>query len=732
MAISSKRLPDTKDSDRVFNQIYDDINDIINSVNSEMQILNDFDGKPGDIRVIKDTSSKIATTKHKLEFKTTDGWEKTITMPRNPDGNAIIAYNEKTETFEWVNMDNVLEIIFGSPGVASLSTGVSAAQNTAGTSIGIEISDEIANGTIVVGSAGGDISKLKTQTMGGDATINADGDVSVNKLADSVEVGDGLYFPNTGTPASGSTHHIYRLGNDIKWENIKLNRQVMGSGNSYERGIVPDGNATHNDEFLRKDGTWQTTPGTGDTNEYSFKTLDIVADTFAWTSDDIVATTTTDTLKLVAGSNVTIQTDADDRALKISASSSAISISGTPATNQYARWTDASTLQGRSVGDLKSDLSLGNVEDTALSTWAGSTNITTLGSIATGTITGLTMTLGSDGEGDIYYRNASGALTRLGVGAVDTVLKSNGSIPIWGVAGAAGGLLGDLTDVNTGTAVPTSSDYTDAEFMPSIGSIYIRNTQTMPEIYWRTSDLVVAKWYGYGTYIKIDDDFIDATPLAPQATDINLYTNSSCTSSAPSYRKLGQGITLYAKATYNGGVSLPFDSNADPIATFSNPSGTRTMSGNNGDRTVSSFTADRTSDGTTTCGWTANGVQEGGVAVQDYAGSDAIYWRNNRIAGASSGTPTDANVSAPSYANLNQGYGYTNFTATVSVPAGGKAWFGMPSGYSASSVIINGENQLGAFSSTTRSYNNGSCTKTYKIYYTTAPQSAGSLTMDVN
>jgi len=41
-------------------------------------------------------------------------------------------------------------------------------------------------------------------------------------------------------------------------------------------------------------------------------------------------------------------------------------------------------LNKRTVAETKTDLSLNNVENTALSTWAGSTNLTTLGTIATG------------------------------------------------------------------------------------------------------------------------------------------------------------------------------------------------------------------------------------------------------------------------------------------------------------------------------------------------------------
>lgn len=47
----------------------------------------------------------------------------------------------------------------------------------------------------------------------------------------------------------------------------------------------------------------------------------------------------------------------------------------------------------------KSDIGLGSVENTALSTWAGSTNITTLGTIATGTWSGSTIAVSKGGTG---------------------------------------------------------------------------------------------------------------------------------------------------------------------------------------------------------------------------------------------------------------------------------------------------------------------------------------------
>jgi len=40
------------------------------------------------------------------------------------------------------------------------------------------------------------------------------------------------------------------------------------------------------------------------------------------------------------------------------------------------------------ASEMKTAVGLGNVENTALSTWAGSSSITTVGTVATGTISG--------------------------------------------------------------------------------------------------------------------------------------------------------------------------------------------------------------------------------------------------------------------------------------------------------------------------------------------------------
>ena len=58
---------------------------------------------------------------------------------------------------------------------------------------------------------------------------------------------------------------------------------------------------------------------------------------------------------------------------------------GTPVANDFAKFTDLDTIEGRTYAETKTDLSLNLVENTALSTWAGTANILTLGVVTTGT-----------------------------------------------------------------------------------------------------------------------------------------------------------------------------------------------------------------------------------------------------------------------------------------------------------------------------------------------------------
>lgn len=177
------------------------------------------------------------------------------------------------------------------------------------------------------------------------------------------------------------------------------------------------------------------------------------------------------------------------------------------------------------VSLVKADIGLGNVENTALSTWAGSTNITTLGTIGTGTWHGSAITetylsitdvttgnVSNTAHGffpkltsnSIYYVNNSGVLTALTVGAAGTVLTGNGvtSAPTWNAA-SSGITVGSTTISSggnyqvlfqtTGTGLLASSStfrYNSATQFLDIGTIgtggYKQGGQTVLQ-YWSFS-----------------------------------------------------------------------------------------------------------------------------------------------------------------------------------------------------------------------------------------------------
>jgi predicted RNase H-like nuclease len=128
----------------------------------------------------------------------------------------------------------------------------------------------------------------------------------------------------------------------------------------------------------------------------------------------------------------------------------------------------------------KADVGLGNVENTALSTWAGSTNITTLGTVSTGTwsATSIVATKGGTGIstytlGDIIYSDASNSLAKLtgNTAASNRFLRQigNGTIsaaPTWSTVTSTDVGLGNVEN----TALSTWSGSTNVTILGTIAT----------------------------------------------------------------------------------------------------------------------------------------------------------------------------------------------------------------------------------------------------------------------
>lgn len=131
------------------------------------------------------------------------------------------------------------------------------------------------------------------------------------------------------------------------------------------------------------------------------------------------------------------------------------------------------TSDCKSTGtQLKAGLSLNNVENTALSTWAGTSNITTLGTIATGSWDGTDIPVTAGGTGRSTSTTAYGLLAAgttatgahqtLSAGATTDILVGGGAsaLPVWTTAQGSGAPVRatspTLTTPNIGAATATT------------------------------------------------------------------------------------------------------------------------------------------------------------------------------------------------------------------------------------------------------------------------------------
>ncbi len=151
------------------------------------------------------------------------------------------------------------------------------------------------------------------------------------------------------------------------------------------------------------------------------------------------------------------------------------SANGNPYTEYWNVPTSASPVTVRAirtetVPTPNLSVSLGQISQSGASTgyvpqWSGT-------SWVAGALTALTNPMTT--AGDLIYGGASGTPTRLGIGANNYVLTSNGSAPYW--AAASGG--GAVSSVfgRTGAVTATSGDYTTAQVTES-GNLYFTNAR---------------------------------------------------------------------------------------------------------------------------------------------------------------------------------------------------------------------------------------------------------------
>ena len=156
---------------------------------------------------------------------------------------------------------------------------------------------------------------------------------------------------------------------------------------------------------------------------------------------------------LTAGTSPTTLTDAAGKILSAALNTVQPAQGGTGVT---ALGTGVATALGVNVGSAG-----------AFVTFNGALGTPSSGVVSTGVTLGdVTMNVtGTDATGDIYYRDASGILTRLPVGSTDQVLKVAAGLPSWGTDATGGGALPvvDTTSVVEGSADGTKEVRIEAD-----------------------------------------------------------------------------------------------------------------------------------------------------------------------------------------------------------------------------------------------------------------------------
>ncbi|MBS1903451.1 MAG: hypothetical protein JSS75_07100 [Bacteroidetes bacterium] len=202
-------------------------------------------------------------------------------------------------------------------------------------------------------------------------------------------------------------------------------------------------------------------------------------------------------------------------------------------------------LGGRTYTQIKTDLSLNLVENTAISTWAGSANITTLGTISTGVWNGTIITSGYGGTGNGFTK-FSGPTTSEKTftlpNASATILTDNALVTV-AQGGTGAGSFTAYAPVLAGTT-STGAFQSASTGLSTAGWVLTSNGSSAAPSFQAPSG-------GY-TYSTITAD--------QTATAGNFYftnkTSTRCVVTLPTSPTIGQHVALCVDPTQNTGWKL--------------------------------------------------------------------------------------------------------------------------------------------------------------------------------
>ena len=312
---------------------------------------------------------------------------------------------------------------------------------------------------VIDGGSTGDYGALTSAANAGDTYKIATAG-KINGVA--VEVGDMIICTVDNTAAATTSNYETIAAN---WAVIQTNIDGAVTG--------PD-SSTNNNLVLFNGATGKIIKDSGVTlNSSSGSTTKWLTEKGTWTTptaSNIGLGNVTNAAQITKGTF----TQAYQIMYSTAASAPAVLNPNTDSTKKFLSMTGANSAGAAPTWSAvsKSDVGLGDVENIKLSTWIGSENITTLGTVATGTWSAATIAVNNGGTGKtswtqwgVLYASATTTLANTGAGTSGQLLKSNGSsAPSWSTfsAGALPALNGSNSSasVSNGTLTLTNSSLT--------------------------------------------------------------------------------------------------------------------------------------------------------------------------------------------------------------------------------------------------------------------------------
>jgi hypothetical protein len=257
----------------------------------------------------------------------------------------------------------------------------------------------------------------------------------------------------------------------------------------------------------------------------------------------------------------------------------------------------------------------GNASGTAATVTGGTqaaitsaANLVTIGTVTSGTLStgtvlaGVTVTMGSDAEGDIYYRNASGVLTRLAASTDGHVLTATGagSAPAW--EAATGGIPTVITVADESTdeiCFPLFVTAATGNLGPKSGSNLTFNSST---------GVLTATGFAGPLTGNVTGDASGNAATATLATDATSITVSANNTAAETvYPLFVDGATGSQGAETDTGLTYNPNTGLLTAAGFSGPLTTAAQSAITSVGTLTALTVDNIIIDGTTIGHTSDG-----------------------------------------------------------------------------------------------------------------------------